>query len=122
MDRLATMRTFISVAETGSFSETARLLDVSAPLVSRHISDLEAHLGIRLFNRTTRRVDLSEAGAAYYPDCVALIEQLDAAEALNVGAMAALASVIEEYELPAHTVGQNVSRPCSATWITRTEP
>lgn len=85
MDRLATMRTFISVAETGSFSETARLLDVSAPLVSRHVSDLEAHLGIRLFNRTTRRVDLSEAGAAYYPDCVALIEQLDAAEARVAG-------------------------------------
>jgi DNA-binding transcriptional LysR family regulator len=79
------MRTFISVAETGSFSETARLLDVSAPLVSRHVSDLEAHLGIRLFNRTTRRVDLSEAGAAYYPDCVALIEQLDAAEARVAG-------------------------------------
>ena len=79
------MRTFISVAETGSFSETARLLDVSAPLVSRHVSDLEAHLGIRLFNRTTRRVDLSEAGEAYYPDCVALIEQLDAAEARIAG-------------------------------------
>jgi DNA-binding transcriptional LysR family regulator len=85
MDRLATMRTFISVAETGSFSETARLLDVSAPLVSRHVSDLEAHLGIRLFNRTTRRVDLSEAGEAYYPDCIALIEQLDAAEARVAG-------------------------------------
>lgn len=85
MDRLATMRTFISVAETGSFSETARLLDVSAPLVSRHVSDLEAHLHIRLFNRSTRRVELSEAGAAYYPDCVALIEQLDAAEARIAG-------------------------------------
>ncbi|MEE4175211.1 MAG: LysR family transcriptional regulator [Xanthomonadales bacterium] len=79
------MRTFISVAETGSFSETARLLDVSAPLVSRHVSDLEAHLGIRLFNRSTRRVELSEAGAAYYPDCVALIEQLDAAESRIAG-------------------------------------
>ncbi|MEM1413214.1 MAG: LysR family transcriptional regulator [Pseudomonadota bacterium] len=85
MDRLATMRTFVSVAETGSFSESARLLDVSAPLVSRHVSDLEAHLGIRLFNRTTRRVELSEAGEAYYPDCVALLEQLEATEARVAG-------------------------------------
>lgn len=85
MDRLATMRTFVSVAETGSFSETARLQGVSAPLVSRHVSDLESHLGIRLFNRTTRRVELSEAGEAYYPECVALLEQLDATEARVAG-------------------------------------
>lgn len=85
MDRLATMRTFCSVAETNSFSATAMQLGVSAPLVSRHIGDLEAHLGIRLFNRTTRRVELSEAGATYYKDCVALLEQLDAAEARASG-------------------------------------
>lgn len=85
MDRLSTMRTFCSVAETSSFSETARLLGVSAPLVSRHIGDLEAHLGIRLLNRTTRRVELSEAGATYYADCVPLLEQLDAAEARASG-------------------------------------
>ncbi len=85
MDRLTTMRTFRSVAETGSFSETARLLNVSAPLVSRHVSDLETHLGVRLLHRTTRQVALSEAGAAYYRDCVALLEQLDAAEARAAG-------------------------------------
>lgn len=85
MDRLQTMRTFVSVAETGSFSETARLLGVSAPMVSRHVGDLEAHLGIRLFDRTTRQVALSEAGAAYYPECVALLEQLDAVEARVAG-------------------------------------
>lgn len=85
MDRLSTMRTFCSVAETGSFSETARVLGVSAPMVSRHIGDLEAHLGIRLLNRTTRRVELSEAGSAYYADCVPLLEQLDAAEARASG-------------------------------------
>lgn len=85
MDRLATMRTFRSVAETGSFSASARLLGVSAPLVSRHVGDLEAHLGIRLFHRTTRHVALSEAGEAYYRDCVAVLEQLDAAEARATG-------------------------------------
>ena len=81
MDRLTTMRTFLKVAETGSFSEAARQLGVSAPLVSRQVGALEAHLGIRLFNRTTRLVELSEAGARYYDDCVALLDQLDAMEA-----------------------------------------
>lgn len=85
MDRLATMRTFVSVAETGSFSETARLHGVSAPLVSRHVNDLETHLGIRLLNRTTRRVELSEAGEAYYPECVSVLEQLAATEARVAG-------------------------------------
>lgn len=75
------MRSFCRVAESGSFSEAARLLGLSAPLVSRHISDLEAHLGIRLFNRTTRRVELSEAGQQYYPQCVEWLEQLDNLEA-----------------------------------------
>ena len=81
MDRLATMRTFVSVAETGSFSETARLQGVSAPLVSRHVSNLESHLGIRLFNRTTRRVVLGEAGAADYPECLARREPRGAPQA-----------------------------------------
>lgn len=85
MDRLETMRTFVTVAETGSFSETARLRGVSAAKVSRQVGDLEAHLGIRLLNRTTRRVGLSEAGEAYYPECVALLERVDAVEARVAG-------------------------------------
>lgn len=80
MNLLRNMRTFCRVAETGSFSETARGLNISAPLVSRHVSDLEAHLGIRLLNRTTRHVELSEAGAGYYRGCVEVLEQLDALE------------------------------------------
>lgn len=86
MDRLQTMRTFCKVAETGSFSESARLLGISAPLVSRRVSNLEKHLGLRLFHRTTRQVELSEAGQLYYPQCTDLIEQLDSMEA-NVSGM-----------------------------------
>ena len=81
MDRLNTMRSFCRVAETGSFSVAARLLGISAPLVSRHVGALESHLGLRLFNRSTRRVELSEAGAQYYPQCLDLLEQLDSMEA-----------------------------------------
>lgn len=75
------MRTFCRVAETGSFSATARLLGLSPPLVSRQVADLEQHLGLRLFHRTTRKVELSEAGQSYYPKCVEWLEALDSMEA-----------------------------------------
>ncbi len=81
MDRFKAMYTFCRVAEVGSFSGAARALRLSPPLVSRHINDLEAHLGIRLFNRTTRQVELSEAGQRYYPQCLELLERLDGVEA-----------------------------------------
>lgn len=80
MDRLKAMHTFCRVAEVGSFSGAARLLQLSPPLVTRHINDLESHLGIRLFNRTTRQVELSEAGRRYYPQCLELLERLEGIE------------------------------------------
>lgn len=79
------MRSFCAVAEVGSFSAAARRMELSAPMVSRHIGALESHLGIRLFNRTTRHVELSEAGQLYYPRCLAVIEQLDELEADMAG-------------------------------------
>ncbi|MEJ2534979.1 MAG: LysR family transcriptional regulator, partial [Gammaproteobacteria bacterium] len=85
MDRLETMRTFVRVAEVGSFSGAARVLGLSAPVVSRQVADLERHLGIRLFNRTTRRVELSEAGQDYYPRCVDLLDRIAGVEAEVAG-------------------------------------
>lgn len=75
------MRAFIAVAEAQSFSRAARRLSLSAAMVSRRVNALEEHLGIRLLNRSTRRVELSEAGARYYPRCVELIDQLESVEA-----------------------------------------
>lgn len=74
------MRSFLAVAESGGFSGAARALQTSTAMVSRRVGALEAHLGIRLFNRSTRRVELSEAGKAYYPRCRELLEQLDLVE------------------------------------------
>ena len=76
MDTLGHMKTFCAVAELHSFSRAALQLEITAPLVSRQISALEKHLGIRLFNRSTRVVELSEAGERYYPRALELIEQL----------------------------------------------
>ena len=60
------MQVFISVAESGSFSETARRLGLSQPSISRLVNQLEEHLGVRLLQRTTRRLSLTEAGQIYY--------------------------------------------------------
>lgn len=63
---LASMQTFISVVDSGSFSESARRLSLSQPSVSRQINALEAQLGVRLLQRTTRSLSLTEAGQVYY--------------------------------------------------------
>ena len=59
---LACMEVFIQVADSRSFSEAARRLGVSQPSVSRQIGALEENLGVRLLQRTTRRISLTEAG------------------------------------------------------------
>ncbi len=63
---LGSMQVFISVADSGGFSESARRLGLSQPSVSRQVNSLEEYLGIRLLQRTTRRVSLTEAGQLYY--------------------------------------------------------
>jgi len=63
---LACMEIFIQVADSGSSSEAARRLGISQPSVSRQVGALEASLGVRLLQRTTRRLSLTEAGEIYY--------------------------------------------------------
>jgi DNA-binding transcriptional LysR family regulator len=65
MDRLEAMSLLVTVAEAGSLSAASRKLGVPLPTVSRKISDLEAHLNTRLLTRSTRRLALTDAGAAY---------------------------------------------------------
>jgi DNA-binding transcriptional LysR family regulator len=79
MERLAEMMTFAKVVETKSFSEAARVLSTSKSLVSKQVSNLENALGVRLLNRTTRRMSLTEIGAAYYEHCARIAHEIDAA-------------------------------------------
>jgi len=60
------MQVFISVTDSGSFSESARQLGLSQPSISRQINQLETYLGVRLLQRTTRKLSLTEAGQVYY--------------------------------------------------------
>lgn len=63
---LAAMQVFVSVVDSGSFSESARRLGISQPSASRQVNALEEHLGVRLLQRSTRRLSLTEAGQIYY--------------------------------------------------------
>jgi DNA-binding transcriptional LysR family regulator len=79
MEQLAEMMTFAKVVETKSFSAAALALATSKSLVSKQIGNLERALGVRLLNRTTRRMSLTEIGAAYYEHCARIVQEIDAA-------------------------------------------
>lgn len=79
-DRFHTMSLFAAVAESASFSEAARQMEISAPAVTRAIAALEEHLGARLLNRTTRKVTLTEIGERYLADCRRILAELKEAE------------------------------------------
>lgn len=84
MDLLRAMVTFVRVAESGSLSAAGRDLGVSQPAVSQQVSALERHLGVRLVNRTTRKLTLTEAGSDYYRKSQAIIEAVnEASEVAN---------------------------------------
>lgn len=79
MERLAEMMTFAKVVETKSFSGAARMLGSSKSLVSKQIGQLEHALGVRLLNRTTRSMSLTEIGSAYYEHCARIAQEIEAA-------------------------------------------
>jgi DNA-binding transcriptional LysR family regulator len=88
MDKLRALKFFCRVAETKSFAAAAYELDVVPSVLSKQVAALETHLHFKLFNRTTRRVSLTEPGARYYDHCKRLLIDLDEAESLERGGMA----------------------------------
>lgn len=80
MDKLRAMALFVATAESGSFSSAGRRFGLSPASVSRHISDLETHLGVTLVHRSTRSLVLTEAGAGYATQAAAILSGIDAAE------------------------------------------
>lgn len=81
MDRLTALEAFLAVAEAGSFTKAAARMRISTAMMTLHISRLEERVGARLFNRTTRRVDLTEDGRHLLDHARAAIEAYGAAEA-----------------------------------------
>lgn len=81
MDKFEAMRVFCSVIEAGGFAAAAEQTGLSTSAVSRHIAQLEAHLNVRLLNRTTRRMSPTDEGFAYFERCTQLLADLDETEA-----------------------------------------
>jgi DNA-binding transcriptional LysR family regulator len=80
MDRLEAMSLLIAAVDAGSFSAASRKLGVPLPTISRKVSELEAHLRTRLLVRSTRKLTLTDAGAAYLAACKRILEQVGDAE------------------------------------------
>ena len=80
IDIVAGMRVFTAVVEAGSFAGAADKLDLSRGMATRYVAQLEAHLGVRLLNRTTRKLSLTEAGVDYYQRATQVLAMVEEAE------------------------------------------
>ena len=85
MDRLEAMSILMTVDETGSLSAAGRRLGIPLATVSRKISELEAHLGTRIFNRSTRKLTPTDAGLSYIAACRRILDDVDEAERVASG-------------------------------------
>lgn len=82
MDHIKNMTIFVRVVEDGSFSSAARRLNLSPSVVSMHIQALEKRLSVRLVNRTTRKISLTEIGKAYYERCRQILIEVEEADTI----------------------------------------
>lgn len=80
MDRLEAMKLFVRVAERGSFAAVAQQIGVARSVVTRQVAALETHLGVKLMARSTRRLTLTAAGAAYLEKCRVILNLVETAE------------------------------------------
>ncbi|PKU22487.1 LysR family transcriptional regulator [Telmatospirillum siberiense] len=76
MDLLTSMRVFCQVVDAGTFAAAAERENISAAMASRHLMQLESHLRVRLLNRTTRQISLTEAGRLYYERCTGIMREV----------------------------------------------
>jgi DNA-binding transcriptional LysR family regulator len=89
MDRLDAMKAFVRVVEAGSFTKAAQTLHLSRTTVTQLVQQLEARLRLKLLNRTTRKVNVTEDGAVYYERIARVLAELDDVESSLPGASAA---------------------------------
>src|ERR1700739_2759218 len=80
MDRFASLTAFVQVVENGGFSAAGRHLNLSKAAISDQVQALENALGVRLLNRTTRRISLTEAGRGYYERSVQILQDMEEAD------------------------------------------
>ncbi len=117
MDRLQAMKVFDRVVDEGGFAAAARALDMSPPVVTRMVAELEQHLGTRLLQRTTRKVALTDAGEVYLQRVRSILNEIDDAEAEAVASTRDLRGTIRIVAPPVLTT--NVLAPLAALWHAR---
>ena len=100
MDRLLSMRVFQRVVSEGGFAAASRALDMSAPVVTRLVADLEEHLGARLLQRTTRRLSLTDAGQTYLLRVHNILQDIDEAHAVVSSQTTELAGLLRLHAPP----------------------
>jgi DNA-binding transcriptional LysR family regulator len=115
MDILAAMKVFVAVVDAGSFAAAADRLDMSRAMASKHVSNLEDHLGTRLLNRTTRRLSVTESGSAFYERSVQILSDVAEAEQVT-GHMAAAPRGILKMTMPL-AYGQHRLGPVIAGYV-----
>jgi len=103
-DRLNGMRVFAQVVEARSFVAAADKLGMSKSLVSRHVSALEESLDVKLLNRSTRRLSLTEAGAVFYEHCARIVQEAELAEQHLSETQAEPAGLVKVTATPAFAV------------------
>jgi len=100
MDRLLSMRVFERVVDEGGFAAAARALNMSAPVVTRLVADLEEHLGARLLQRSTRRLSLTEAGQQYLGRVRNILQDIHEADAAASAQTSELAGLLRLHAPP----------------------
>lgn len=103
-DRLAGMSVFAQVVEAKSFSAAAEKLGISKSLASRHVSALERSLSVKLLNRSTRKLSLTEAGGIYYEHCASIVQQAELAERRITQVQSEPAGLVKMTAVPAFAV------------------
>ena len=114
MDRLQAMKVFERVVEEGGFAAAARAMDMSPPVVTRMVAELEQHLGTRLLQRTTRKLSLTDAGEAYLQRVRAILHEIDDAEAAAAASTRDLRGTIRIVAAP--VLATNFLAPMVALW------
>lgn len=114
MDRLQAMKVFERVVEEGGFAAAARAMDMSPPVVTRMVAELEQHLGTRLLQRTTRKLALTDAGDAYLQRVRTILHEIDDAEAAATANTRDLRGTIRIVASP--VLATNFLAPMVALW------
>lgn len=114
MDRLQAMKVFERVVEEGGFAAAARAMDMSPPVVTRMVAELEQHLGTRLLQRTTRKLALTDAGDAYLQRVRTILHEIDDAEAAAAANTRDLRGTIRIVASP--VLATNFLAPMVALW------